>query len=133
MNPDGMAAPVGPYAHVVSVPPGGRLVYCAGALARLYEQLGGATVYYGKPHPPIYAAAIKLARENAKRCDLRVLVVGDGLETDIRGANAAGLDAVFIADGIHAEEIDALTPDAISTLCSESGACVVAALRALVW
>ena len=112
---------------------GGKLVYCAGALARLYEELGGAVIYYGKPHPPIYEAARKLAQEQGRSRDLRVLVLGDGLETDIRGANAAGIDAVFIADGIHGQQIDILSPDTIEKLCSESGVSVVAALRALVW
>ena len=112
---------------------GGKLVYCAGALARLYQQLGGTAIYYGKPHAAIYAAALKLVREHAVRNDLRVLVLGDGLETDIRGANAAGLDALFIADGIHGEDIREMTPVAIEKLCSELGVFAVATMRALVW
>jgi HAD superfamily hydrolase (TIGR01459 family) len=112
---------------------GGKLVYCAGALARLYEQLGGTAIYYGKPHAPIYDAALKLARERAARIDLRVLVMGDGLETDIRGANAAGLDALFIADGVHGQDIGEMTPAAVEKLCSKSGVFVRAAMRALVW
>lgn len=112
---------------------GGQLVYCAGALARLYEQLGGVSVYYGKPHRPIYDAALTLAAKAAGRSDLRVLVLGDGLETDVRGANAAGLDAVFIADGVHGEDIRELTPAAVRRLCDDSGVSVVAAIRALVW
>jgi HAD superfamily hydrolase (TIGR01459 family) len=112
---------------------GGQLVYCAGALARLFEQLGGTTVYYGKPHRPIYDAARELAAEAAGRRDLKVLVLGDGLETDIRGANAADLDAVFIADGIHGEDIRELTPASVEKLCNASGVYAIAAIRALVW
>ena len=112
---------------------GGQLVYCAGALARLYEQLGGSTVYYGKPHVPIYDAALKLAHEMAQVKDLRVVVLGDGLETDIRGANRAGHDAVFIADGIHGEDVRELTPAALEKLFGESGVFAIAALRTLVW
>ena len=112
---------------------GGQLVYCAGALARLYEQLGGASICYGKPHRPIYDAARELAAKAAGRRDLRVLVLGDGVETDVRGANAAGLDAVFIADGIHGEDIRELTRAAVEKLCRDSGVSVIAAIRALVW
>jgi len=112
---------------------GGQLVYCAGALARLYDQLGGTTIYYGKPHRPIYDAARKLAADTAGRDDLRVLVLGDGLETDIRGANRAGLDAVFIADGIHGEDIREITPASVQKLCDGTGVSAIAAIRALVW
>jgi len=62
-----------------------------------------------------------------------VFVMGDGLETDIRGANAAGLDAVFIADGIHGEDVREMTPVAVEKLCSESGVFARAAMRTLVW
>src|SRR5476651_1704876 len=67
---------------------GGKLVYCAGALAQAYEKIGGTVVYYGKPHLPIYdsvRAELKGAR--------RPLAIGDGLGTDIKGANLAGMDA----------------------------------------
>lgn len=112
---------------------GGQLIYCAGALARLYEELGGTAVYYGKPHRPIYEAASALAAKMAGHQDLRVLVLGDGLETDVRGANQAGLDAIFIADGIHGEDVRILTPESVQKLCDASGVSVIAAIRALVW
>jgi len=64
---------------------------------------------------------------------VKVLVLGDGLETDIRGANAVGLDAVFIADGIHGEDVRELTPATVEKLCSDLGVSVRAAIRALVW
>ncbi|MEM9234879.1 MAG: TIGR01459 family HAD-type hydrolase, partial [Pseudomonadota bacterium] len=82
---------------------GDRLMYCAGALADLYEELGGETLFCGKPHPPIYAAC----RDALARAGLdspRVLTIGDGLQTDILGANNEGLDVAFVAEGIFAEE-----------------------------
>jgi HAD superfamily hydrolase (TIGR01459 family) len=96
---------------------GDVLVYCAGALARRYEEIGGPVVYAGKPHPPIYARAIALA-ERALRAPLdraRVLAIGDGMKTDIAGAAAAGLDALFVTHGIHREALhgESLTTPAI--------------------
>ncbi len=85
---------------------GGRLVPCAGALAVRYERLGGAVTMVGKPYPAVYDAAF------ARFADLvghplargQVLAIGDGAHTDIRGANLAGIDALFVAAGIHAAE-----------------------------
>lgn len=111
---------------------GGHLIYCAGALARLYEQLGGACIYFGKPHLPVYEAALTRIRE-FERGSARVLVLGDGIETDIRGANAAGLDAIFIADGIHGEDIPEMTPEALAGLFAGAGVSARGAMRALVW
>ena len=110
---------------------GGVLVYCAGALARLYESMGGTSIYYGKPCAPIYAAALELAR--SKQEVGRALAIGDGLETDIRGANAAGIDALFIADGIHGENIPEVTTSVIAALFAQAGVQARGAMRALVW
>ena len=82
---------------------GETLVYCAGALARRYEELGGPVVYAGKPHAPIYERALALA-ERARGAAIdksRVLAIGDGMKTDIAGAARAGLDALFVTGGIH--------------------------------
>jgi HAD superfamily hydrolase (TIGR01459 family) len=76
----------------------GRREACAGALADLYEGLGGRVTWYGKPHPPIYAHALRLAGNPAPG---DVLAIGDGPVTDMVGAARAGIDAIFIADGIH--------------------------------
>ncbi|NWG91800.1 MAG: TIGR01459 family HAD-type hydrolase [Parvularculaceae bacterium] len=78
---------------------GGRLVYCAGALAEAYERLGGRVVYGGKPHPPIYDLALAAIDEFAGRPvdRRRVLAIGDGVKTDIAGANLNRLDALFVA------------------------------------
>ena len=77
---------------------GERLLPCAGALALLYREIGGETILVGKPHAPIYEAArARLAELGAGR----ILAIGDGLPTDIRGAVDNGLDVLFVTDGIH--------------------------------
>lgn len=84
---------------------GDRLIYCAGALATAYEKIGGQTRIAGKPHAPIYQEALKrLAKLRGATPNGRVLAIGDGIATDIRGAVTAGLDVLFIARGIHAGE-----------------------------
>ena len=111
---------------------GEKLIPCAGALARLYEQMGGQTLYYGKPHLPIYAAALTRARDVGRA--VRPLVIGDGLETDIKGANAAGLDALFVMDGIHAGKIPNKSDvAAIAKLLNAKGVTARAAIDALRW
>lgn len=82
---------------------GDTLVWCAGAIAEMIEGLGQSVLQFGKPHPPIYAAARAAIADRAPAAS-RVLVVGDGLPTDIRGAHNEGLDALFITDGIHAAD-----------------------------
>ncbi|WP_417418259.1 TIGR01459 family HAD-type hydrolase [Hoeflea sp.] len=82
---------------------GDRLVPCAGALADLYVELGGETRIAGKPHAPIYREAMARAKAIRGSADpARALAIGDGVHTDIRGALDNGLEAVFIARGIHA-------------------------------
>ncbi len=86
---------------------GENLFYCAGALATLYRELGGDVVICGKPHSPIYRHVFERLRglTGAAVEPAAVLVIGDGIDTDLRGARDAGLDALFVADGIHAEEL----------------------------
>ena len=96
----------------VIVERGGTMVYCAGALAAIYEEEGGRAEQFGKPHPPIYDAARRLIEERSPGAK-RILIVGDGLATDITGANAQGVDALFVTGGIHAQEFgDTDAPDA---------------------
>jgi HAD superfamily hydrolase (TIGR01459 family) len=107
---------------------GGKLIWCAGALADEYQKIGGEVIYYGKPMTAIYdfvRAAVPDAR--------RLLAIGDGLHTDVKGANAAGIDALFIADGIHGEEIGAVTREHMAELFARAGVHARAAMRALVW
>jgi HAD superfamily hydrolase (TIGR01459 family) len=82
---------------------GDTLIYCAGALARRYEELGGSVVYAGKPYAPIYDRALALAEHirGAPIAKSRVLAIGDGMRTDVIGAARAGLDVLFVTGGIH--------------------------------
>ena len=93
---------------------GERLIWCAGALARDYSQLGGRTLIAGKPHAPIYKAALKAASEIVGRELDRseVLAIGDGMMTDIKGAADNGFDVLYVSGGIHARDYgDPLAPD----------------------
>lgn len=113
---------------------GGRLVYCAGALAEAYERLGGAVIYGGKPHAPIYDVAVKSLADRAGRevARSRILAVGDGLKTDIAGANAQGIDALYIAGegGVHDGASDA---DAIAAALARAGVRAAYASGGLIW
>jgi len=85
---------------------GDRLIYCGGALADLYESLGGRITMAGKPYGPIYDLALKEAETllGGPVDRSRVLCIGDGVVTDVMGANAQGLDCLFIAQGIHGDQ-----------------------------
>ncbi|AXC50931.1 HAD-IIA family hydrolase [Paracoccus suum] len=76
---------------------GDKRIYCAGALAELYQQLGGEAIYVGKPHPPIYQLAARSLRLDASA---RIVAAGDGITTDVLGAINEGLDALFISGGL---------------------------------
>jgi len=77
----------------------GQREACAGALADVYEGIGGRVAWYGKPHAPIYAHALALAGHPPLG---EVLAIGDGPVTDMLGAARYGIDAIFISHGIHA-------------------------------
>src|SRR5579871_2690288 len=87
---------------------GDRLIYCAGAIAELYVELGGEAIFYGKPHRPIYERAMTLAaeRRGAAVPLNRVLAIGDSVRTDLTGAHGFGVDCLFVARGIHSEEFE---------------------------
>jgi HAD superfamily hydrolase (TIGR01459 family) len=89
---------------------GDRLIYCAGAIAELYLELGGEVIFYGKPHPPIYQRAMALAAERrGKIVPLnRVLAIGDSVRTDLAGAHGFGIDCLFVTRGIHSEQFEGL-------------------------
>ncbi|MFV1602286.1 MULTISPECIES: TIGR01459 family HAD-type hydrolase [unclassified Phaeobacter] len=79
--------------------------WCAGALARLYTEMGGESLYFGKPHPPIYdLARRRLAELGLDIADRDILAIGDGPHTDISGAMGEGLDSLFITGGLAAKE-----------------------------
>ncbi|KQQ58353.1 HAD family hydrolase [Rhizobium sp. Leaf311] len=84
---------------------GERIIPCAGAMALYYEQLGGEVRIAGKPHSPIYEACLSAAREvHGEFSKDRVLAIGDGMPTDVKGAINAGLELLYIAGGIHAAD-----------------------------
>jgi HAD superfamily hydrolase (TIGR01459 family) len=91
----------------IVVQAGDRLIWCAGAIARRYREMGGTSIIAGKPHRPIY----DLARQALETLGIvvrpeRVLAVGDGPETDIAGAMRTGIDSLFIAEGILGAETE---------------------------
>ena len=118
---------------------GDRLIYCGGALAELYETLGGQVIMAGKPHAPIYAASLARAEALLGRPldPKRVLAIGDGVATDIAGANAQGLDALYVAGGIHAGETrgpaGGVDHAAVELLLAAGGAHAALAIDTLQW
>lgn len=118
----------------VQVERGSRLVWCAGALAAPYEKLGGPVTYAGKPYRAIYEMAFKQIAAMAGREIVadQVLAIGDGIHTDIAGAANAGLDAIFIASGLHmrAGADGSLDPRELDDLFRK-GARPIAAMRRL--
>jgi HAD superfamily hydrolase (TIGR01459 family) len=112
---------------------GDRLLYCAGSLAKAYEALGGQVIYYGKPHLPVYESALAALSAILGHAPSRPLAVGDGLLTDIKGANAANLEALFIADGVHGEDIEPYSGEHLAALFSRFGAKAGSATRKLAW
>ena len=118
---------------------GDTLVYCAGALADAYAALGGEVLYCGKPHAPIYQAAMAtaLAARGGTAVPLeRVLAIGDSVRTDLKGAAAFGLDSLFVTSGIHAEEYggrDTPDLDALNAIFAAGGVTPKAVMRGLRW
>jgi HAD superfamily hydrolase (TIGR01459 family) len=81
---------------------GEAMEICAGALALDYQQKGGNVRWHGKPHPEVYRSCFALLEGIAPS---RIAAIGDSLRTDVAGAEAAGIDSIFIAGGIHGEEL----------------------------
>ena len=86
---------------------GNRLIPCAGLIAAAYAELGGAVIYAGKPHRPVYEAALAKAAAlaGAPVDPGRVMAIGDAIRTDIAGASGFGIASLLVARGIHAEEL----------------------------
>jgi HAD superfamily hydrolase (TIGR01459 family) len=117
---------------------GERLVYCAGAIADLYGEMGGEVLYAGKPYRPIYDQALdQVAGLNGRRPALdRVLAIGDSVRTDLKGANDLGVDCLFVTAGIHAEELGSRhDPDvtALAKIFADAGIAPKAVTRRLLW
>ena len=105
---------------------GDRIIWCAGALARDYAQLGGRTLVAGKPHTPIYEAAMKAVGEllgGEVRRD-EVLAIGDGVLTDVKGAADNGIDVLYISGGVHSRDYghpDNPDPDKLQAFLDSHG------------
>lgn len=87
---------------------GDRRVLCAGAVANLYEEMGGEVFYHGKPYTRMYDSILKRLPEIEKA---RVVTFGDSFTTDIRGANRAGIDCVFMESGIYGDHVRCAAPE----------------------
>jgi len=100
----------------IMVERGERIIWCAGALARDYAQLGGRTLIAGKPYAPVYEVAMKEVADIVGRPVERshVLAIGDGMMTDVKGAADNGFDVLYVSGGIHARDYgDAWQPDPV--------------------
>ena len=117
---------------------GDRLIYCGGALAQRYAELGGEVVMAGKPYAPIYDLCLGEAQVLlGKPLDRsRVLCIGDAVATDAKGANDQGLDVLFVASGIHGAETigpDGVDAGAVESLLAKDGARATYAIADLAW
>lgn len=117
----------------VSVAPDGSMNICPGETARRYEEIGGTVDYRGKPHAPVYTRC--LAHEPSAR---PVLAIGDSLFHDIGGANAAGIDSLFVASGIHSADTGAdgagpLDPKRLATVYEKEGQAPTYAMTRFRW
>jgi HAD superfamily hydrolase (TIGR01459 family) len=116
---------------------GDQQFWCAGAIADLYVTLGGETHYAGKPYAPIYDAALGIAADVLSRPvdRSRVIAIGDAVRTDLAGATAAGVDCLFVADGIHGVELGPEAPDAetLTAFFAQHGYTPVAVTQKLAW
>ncbi|HRD27058.1 MAG TPA: TIGR01459 family HAD-type hydrolase [Caulobacter sp.] len=118
---------------------GSKLIYCGGALADLYKDMGGPVLMAGKPYAPIYDLSLaEAARLLDRDVDMaRVLCIGDGVHTDVQGAEQQGLDCLFVARGIHGDA--AMGPDgrlsapAVDALLAAEGVRARYAMADLVW
>jgi HAD superfamily hydrolase (TIGR01459 family) len=118
---------------------GSKLIYCGGALADLYKDMGGEVLMAGKPYAPIYDLSLaEAARLLGREVDpARVLCIGDGVHTDVQGAEDRGLDCLFVAKGIHGDA--AMGPDgklsapAVDALLAAEGVKARYAVADLVW
>ena len=77
---------------------GEKREYCAGSVAKSFEEIKGKVIYFGKPHPPVYNLSTTIKNKS-------VLCIGDNLNTDIKGANVQNFDSLLITNGIHRKEI----------------------------
>ena len=102
---------------------GDKREWCAGAVAQAYSEMGGTSLYFGKPHAPIYdLARRRLSAIRPNISDDRILAIGDGITTDIQGAIGEGIDSLFITGGLAAKETATATqpdPEKLSQYVAE--------------
>jgi HAD superfamily hydrolase (TIGR01459 family) len=110
---------------------GHRLIYCGGALADLYTQLGGPVIMAGKPYAAIYELCLREAHGLLGR-EARALCIGDGVLTDVMGAQTQNLDCLFISGGINGGEICG-DEASVGDLLMRHGAAAAFAMPALAW
>ena len=119
----------------LTVERGGKLVYCAGAIAAAYQELGGPVTYAGKPYGPIYDMALQwVAAHRGEAIDkATVLAIGDGVRTDILGAARAGIASVYIASGVSMPAGGALDGSTLAVMFADPNIQPIAAMRELNW
>jgi HAD superfamily hydrolase (TIGR01459 family) len=117
---------------------GGQQFLCAGAIADLYERMDGEVFWAGKPHANAYEAA-RTAAEKLRGAPVpreRILAIGDSLRTDLKGAEAAGIAAIFVASGIHREETTGageLSDEKLTLLFAPPAPPALAIMKRLIW
>ncbi len=117
---------------------GGKLYLCAGAIADVYQHMGGQVFWAGKPHPSAYGTALEVAKR-LRGEDIpanRILAIGDALRTDLAAAQGAGVDALFIAGGIHRHDAmagDRIDEEKLASLFARSPVPAQAAMAYLAW
>jgi HAD superfamily hydrolase (TIGR01459 family) len=118
----------------LSVMRGETMVLCAGAIATHYEAMGGEVMYHGKPHARAYQVCFEKLEGVARQ---RIIAVGDSYRTDIAGANAAGIASLFVAGGIHGEELGVasghLDADRVTEAATAAGHLPTAAIAGFFW
>jgi HAD superfamily hydrolase (TIGR01459 family) len=116
---------------------GDRLIYCGGALADLYADLGGEVIMAGKPYRAIYDLCLREAARRTANPDFRALCIGDGVPTDVKGAEAMGLDCLFISGGIHGADTalaaGGMDPAKVGGLLRDAGTKAAYAMSNLAW
>jgi HAD superfamily hydrolase (TIGR01459 family) len=117
---------------------GADLLPCAGAVAAIYEAMGGAVFWAGKPHPVAYRKALARAGEltGGSVDRSQVLAIGDAVRTDLAAAEGAGVDALLIAGGLHRDDVivgGAVDPDRLARLLAPPAPRAVAAMVHLAW
>jgi HAD superfamily hydrolase (TIGR01459 family) len=110
---------------------GGEIIACAGALAALYGELGGTVRYAGKPYPEVYATALAWLANRAQShiTSDNVLVIGDGVHTDIKGAAQQGIRSVYVASSIYLKE--PFSASSVTNLFADLGYSPTAAMPTL--